>query len=121
MANTTTTKNAKQFRSYPHSSGSKKAADRFRADRDEALEYTASFSTTNRNGGPGNVPSDRSDKETSKSEKYPVKPRGTRSDRRISTVSFNRAFGFDIDPDDDGPSYSADEYDIVGWEDDDED
>lgn len=60
-------------RTFPHANSAREISDRYDDDRDEAMEYTDSFD--------GNyiskneIPDYFSDKPTSRSGKYPVKPK----------------------------------------------
>lgn len=69
----------RQWRSFPHSNSGKKLADRYEEDREEALEYSDSFST-NRKGGSKNYP-DVYDDEPVEYNKYPVKPKRRQDNR----------------------------------------
>lgn len=62
------------LRTFPHANSKRKIADRYDEDREDAREFTESFST-NRTGGIRNIPDARDDIPTSKVGKYPVKPK----------------------------------------------
>lgn len=61
------------WRTFPHANSGRKIAERYDEDREEALEYTDSFST-NRKGGEHNYPN-LYDDEYVEQYKYPVKPK----------------------------------------------
>lgn len=62
------------LRTFPHANSYRKIVDRYEEDREDAMEYTDSFST-NRKGGKRNVPDALDDETTSLVGKYPVKPK----------------------------------------------
>lgn len=59
------------MRSFPHSNSNKKLADRYKEDRDEAMQYTDSFSTLRK--GKKNIPDVYDDEFIYR--KYPTKPK----------------------------------------------
>lgn len=62
------------LRTFPHANSYRKIVDRYEEDREDAREFTDSFST-NRKGGKRNVPDAWDDEATSLVGKYPVKPK----------------------------------------------
>lgn len=60
------------LRDFPHSKARKAAEDRYRSDREEAMEYTSSFSTLRQ--GRDNGPDIYDDVPVC--QKYPTKPKG---------------------------------------------
>lgn len=71
------------WRTYPHANSQRKIIDRTKSDNEEVAEFTPEL-FKNRKGGIHNVPNLYDDTPTSRSGKYPVKPK--KNDKKHDTI-----------------------------------